>query len=276
MQFVKRVLLVGIVLIILLIILYMSGFPEKKRKPKERTQQQNITLQVAAASSLQNALEDIQTQYTKTHPNVSFSFTYDSSSTIQNQIQQGAPVDIFLSSSKSHMQTLIDQGLISEDHSVDLLKNRLVLAVPKDNPAGIETIEDLKKRTVSTILIGNPDVEPVGVYAKETLESLHLWNEAEKKIVYASTLAELASNVEQGAVDTALLYKTQATDAMTVVSAIPDHAHTPIIYPAGVVNTTKHLQEAERFIQYLQTKEAAAVFERYGFEALHSKQQYSK
>ena len=153
---------------------------------------------VLAAASMKDALEEIKTMYP--NENIVINYSYGASGTLQNQIEQGAPADIFISAADKQMDTLEEKGKIDADTRDVLLKNDLVLIAGKDNTA-IKSIDDLKKDSVKTIAVGEFASVPAGQYAKEALDSLRVFDTVKDKIVYGSDVRAVLNWVETSQAD---------------------------------------------------------------------------
>ena len=186
---------------------------------------------VFAAASLESALTQIAKTYQEQHPDVKFTFTFDSSGTLKTQIEQGAVCDLFLSAAQKQMNQLDSQDTTGENTDgldfvysetrIDLLENQVVLAVPPENPGKINSFTDLENGQY-LLCIGNEDV-PVGAYSLEILEYLgYSLDQMEEggQVTYASNVSEVARQVQEGAVDAGMVYATDAnTYGLTVVDA---------------------------------------------------------
>jgi len=227
-----------------------------------------VNLTVAAAASLQDAAEEIKAVYATKNPGVRITYNFSSSGTLQKQIEEGAPADLFISSGKSQMDALSRKGLIIEASRVDLLGNELVLIAGRD--ASITGFEDLAGPVVTRISIGTPETVPAGSYAKEVLTTLNLWDKLQPKMVLAKDVRQVLTYVETGNVDAGLVYRTDAVSGkkVKIVAAAPAGSHKPVVYPMAVMNNTGNKNASEEFAAYLSGREAAAVFEKYGFKTI--------
>lgn len=227
---------------------------------------EKVELIISAAASLKDAMEVIQSTYQEENPDVSLKFNFGSSGSLQQQISQGAPVDLFFSAAEDKFDLLVDEGAIEKEDGVDLLGNSLVLVVPKEKEA-INGFEDLAKAGIDHISIGTPETVPAGKYAKETLVKMDIWKVVESKAVYAKDVRQVLSYVETGNVNAGIVYKTDAlvSDKVKIAATADTATHTPIIYPIGIIKDSKQYEAAKEFYKYLQSKEAAEVFEKYGF-----------
>lgn len=236
-----------------------------------------VELVVFAAASLTGPLDVIAQTYEEINPGVDIIYTFDSSGTLKTQIEEGADCDIFISASQTLMDQLdgsADRGAnkggpdwIRQGTRVDLVGNQIVLAVPKGNPAGITSFEDLGSDKLSLVCIGNDDV-PAGSYALEVLDHLGLLGQlmSDAKITYGSNVKEVAAQIKEASVDCGIIY---ATDAFSAGLAVVDEAGQgqcrQITYPAAVIKNSKNPKEAQAFLDYLVTEDCAAVFEAAGF-----------
>lgn len=233
--------------------------------------QKNI-IQVSAAISLKDALADLKKMYARKAPNVEIQFNLASSGMLQKQIEEGAPVDLFISAGKKQMDDLSAKGLIAADTRSDLLGNELVLVVSKEKKGTIRTFADLADKAQS-MSIGQPETVPAGKYGKETLSYLKLWDKVEKKIMFAKDVRQVLAYVESGNVDAGLVYRSDAREMKsgTVAAIAPKGSHSPILYPMAAVTASKNKAETGRFMEFLKSKAAAKVFASHGFVPLAEK-----
>lgn len=228
---------------------------------------ESVQLTVFAAASLTETLNEIAEQYKTVAPNVELVFNFDSSGTLKTQIEEGADCDLFLSAAQKQMNALQDEDLINTDTRIDLLENKVVLAVPEGNPAGIQSFEDIGTDQCKLIALGNEDV-PVGSYSVEILTNLGILNELESgnKITYGSNVKEVTTQVKEAAADCGIVYATDAFSAgLETVDQATAEECSPVIYPAALTASTEHADEAQAFLDYLTTDDAAAIFASVGF-----------
>ena len=238
---------------------------------------------VFAAASLEETLTEIAQLYKEAAPDVTISFNFDSSGTLKTQIQEGADCDIFISAAPKQMNQLDAQGgeentegldFVLSDTRLDLLENKVTLAVSEGNPKGIESFDqlaDLLENGEVFLAMGNSDV-PVGQYTQKIFAYYGLDEEALAQagcLTYGSNVKEVTTAVSEAAVDCGIIYATDAFSAgLTVVDEATADLCGQVIYPAAVLNISKHPEAAQAFLDYLSTGEAAAVFERVGFTPL--------
>ncbi len=139
-----------------------SSAPAQNTAAPERQSAETVELTISAAASLTNALKEIQKSYEATNGHIKLSFNFGASGALQQQIENGAPVDLFLSATVKNMAELVDKGLIDESRHTNLLNNELVVVVPVDGKVSIEAAEDLTKAEVKTVAIGIPESVPAG------------------------------------------------------------------------------------------------------------------
>lgn len=225
-----------------------------------------VTLTVSAAASMQDAMNVIQLVHEEAHPEVTLVFNFGSSGSLQQQIEQGAPVDVFLSASPKQMNALEEKELLLEGTRRDLLKNSIVLvtSLNKDDVIGFD---DLSAASVGKLSIGEPDSVPAGQYGKEALESMGLYETVQSKIVFAKDVRQVLTYVETGNVDAGLVYSTdaQVSEQVQVVATALEDSHSPIIYPAAVIADSANPEIAQAFVDFLATEEAIAIFQDFGF-----------
>jgi molybdate transport system substrate-binding protein len=235
-------------------------------------------LVVFAAASMTEALTQIAELYKTVAPNVTLVYNFDSSGTLQTQIEEGAEADIFISAGQKQMSALDvtasadvnpnGQDFVLQGTRFDLLTNTVVLIVPTGSDKGIASFEDVATDKVSLIALGNSDV-PVGQYAQDVFTYLGLWDQlnADQKITFASNVKEVLAQVESAAVDCGVVYISDAVTGtgVTVVATAPEGSHKPVNYPAAVLKSTKNEQDAKDFLEYLKSDECSKVFTDIGF-----------
>lgn len=224
---------------------------------------------ISAAASLKDSLTEVQTAYQKKYPNITLTINYGGSGTLQQQIEQGAPADLFISAAKTQIDALDAKNLIIKTSKVDLLGNDLVLVVGKDNTT-ITSIEDLAKSTVSKVSIGTPESVPAGKYAQQALTKLNLWDTLQSKLVLTKDVTTVLSYVEAGNADAGFVYTSDAKGSakVKIVVTAPADSHTAIVYPATILTATKNQKEAQDFLTYLQGADAQKIFTNYGFKSV--------
>ncbi|WP_319633338.1 molybdate ABC transporter substrate-binding protein [Sinanaerobacter chloroacetimidivorans] len=262
---------ISLVLVILMIFaLAFTGCAGKPEKPPaaEGPTDESVEINISAAASLTDALTEIQAEYAK-ESNAVLQFNFAASGTLQKQIQEGAPCDLFISASKAHMDALQDAGLIVADSRRDLLGNALTLIAAAEKADAV-TPEALTGGDVTSISIGTPESVPAGKYAQEALENMGIWDQIQDKLILAKDVRQVLEYVDTGNVDCGLVYKSDALLLKTgvVIGDLPEDSHSPIIYPSALIVNSAQAEAAAKFYEFLQTDYAKGVFENYGFTVL--------
>jgi molybdate transport system substrate-binding protein len=221
---------------------------------------------VSAAISLKDSLDEISHLYTSEHPSAEVHFNLGGSGTLQRQIEQGAPVDIFISASPKEMDSLQSQGLLVPDTRRDLVKNSVVLIVPVDS-AGVSSFQDLAKPAVKNIAVGEPQTVPAGKYAQEVLMHLGIYDQLKPKLVLAKDVRQVLTYVETGNADAGIVYATDAkiSKKVAIAATAPEDTHSPVVYPGALIKSSKNPAGAKTFLEFLSGEKARAVFQKVGF-----------
>jgi molybdate transport system substrate-binding protein len=226
-----------------------------------------VTLNVAAASSLSNVLKAIDTLYTKTNPNVTISLNTGASGTLQTQIENGAPADVFLSAAASNMDSLQKENLIINNTRKNLLDNTLVMIVPNGSTLGLTSFNDLTLAKVTKIAIGDPKSVPAGVYAQAAFTELGITAQIQSKLILGANVTQVLTYVAGGNVDVGFVYSTDALSSkqVTVVATAPADINAQIVYPEAVLQASKNPDAAQDYLNFLSGAQAKALFLQYGF-----------
>jgi molybdate transport system substrate-binding protein len=225
-------------------------------------------LNISAAASLTDALEEIYAEYQKESNDV-INFNFAASGTLRTQILEGAPCDMFISASKGHMDELADENVIVPESRKDMLGNALTLIAATEK-ADVVTVENLTSADITSIAIGEPETVPAGNYAKQTLESLGVWDALQEKLIFAKDVRQVLEYIETGNADCGFVYRSDAAlmTSGVIVTDLPEESHSPIVYPAALIAGSANEAAAQVFYDYLQTDYAMGVFEKYGFTVL--------
>lgn len=241
---------------------------------------ESVDLVVFAAASMTETLNEIAGMYKEVAPNVTLTFNFDSSGKLLTQISEGADCDLFISAAPTQMNAM-DGSLIGDteknpngldlivtDSRIDLLENKVTLAVPEGNPKGIESFDQLAELLKSgdvMLAIGNSDV-PVGQYTQKIFAYYGLDESAMTDcLTYGNNVKEVTTQVSEAAADCGIIYATDAFSAgLEVVDSATAEMCGQVIYPAAVLKGEKE-EAAQAFLDYLQTADAMSVFESVGF-----------
>lgn len=223
------------------------------------------SLIVSAAASLKDTLTDIKADQQK---NLAISLTYNlgASGALARQIQNGAPADVFISAAANPMDALEKSGELLSGTRRDLVKNRLVLIVPKESQK-VTSFLDLKRADVQRIAIGEPRSVPAGQYAEQVFQTLKIYEALKPKFVYGNTVRQVLAAVESGNANAGIVYLTDAkTSTKVKIAAIASETdHAPIVYPIAVLKRSQNPQAATEFVRYLESDRGKLVFKKYGF-----------
>lgn len=217
---------------------------------------------LSAAASTRDAIEKVVVLFNEAYPDFEVDMNFGGSGALKIQIEQGAPVDIFLSANVNHYEDLVNDGYITE--GITYLGNRLVLITPQDN-TNIMSIEDLKH--VDRLALGTPESVPAGEYGYSALVEYELWETVRPNVVYAEDVRQVLQYVELGEVDAGIVYHTDAltSDAVDIIATFDSTSHESIEYPLGILESGAGKEAVIHFYEFLQSEKAREVFKAYGF-----------
>lgn len=223
---------------------------------------------VFAAASLKNALDEAAAASP-----VRATVSYASSSALARQIEAGAPAQIFLSADLAWMDYLQSRNLIQAQTRRNLLGNKLVLIAPAASKVQATPSKGFPLAPLlgdGRLALGDPNHVPAGKYAKAALESLGVWPSVQAKLAPAENVRAALALVARGESPLGIVYATDAAaePRVRVVGAFPEGSHPPVVYPAALTERAKS-SDAGRFLDFLGTPEARAVFEKHGFTPLN-------
>jgi molybdate transport system substrate-binding protein len=253
----------------LLLLVSCSNGPDRTAADKSKTKGE---LTISAASSLYDVLTDVKEEFSKVHPSIDVTINFGGSGVLQQQILQGAPIDLFIFADKEKADHLVEQGLVEKNSAKEFLGNRLVVVQSTAKKTNIADMKDLLSPSIKKIAIGTPETVPAGKYAKQALENMGIWDQLESsgKLVPAKDVRQVLTYVETGNVDAGFIYKTdaQTSGKIKIIKEIPDDSHDPIIYSTGIVKTSKHKKEAAIFSEFLTGSKAKKIYQKYRFKVL--------
>lgn len=228
---------------------------------------QTGSLLVAAAASLQDAIEELDPLFESAYPGMTVNYNFAASGTLQQQIEQGAPVDLFISAATKQMDALQDEGLIQTSTRRNVLTNSLVLVVPRNSSLGLTSFRQLTRSSVRRVSVGEPRSVPAGQYAEELFRNLGIWDQLQSKLIFGNSVRNVLGTVESGNADAGVVYATDAkiSDQVTQVATAPSNLHSPIVYPMAVIADSRNSQAALAYAQFLTSQAAQDVFRDYGF-----------
>jgi molybdate transport system substrate-binding protein len=223
-------------------------------------------LTVFAAASLTDALKEIDATYEKTSGD-KIAFNFAASGTLELQIRHGAPSDIFFSADEAKMNDLDKDGLLEPNTRHDLLGNTLVIIVPAYSKLSLTSAAGLADPKVKKIALGQAKIVPAGTYSEAYLKKIGIWDQVQARVIPQENVRAALAAVETGNVDAGIVYKTDALQSkkVRIVYEVPAAEGPTIVYPAALVKGSKHADAAKKFLDYLGSPDALAVFARDGF-----------
>lgn len=219
---------------------------------------------VSGAASLKDALNSIGQLYQKSHPQTRVNFNFGSSGTLQKQIEQGAPVDVFVAASDANMNALLTQNLADKHARFTFARGELVLIAPRDS--SLKSLADA--RQVRNFAIGGPGV-PAGDYARAALKFYGLTEVLAPKMVYAKDVRGVLSLVASGNADAGLVYRTDALVSrdVKIVGALSPRSHAPIRYPMALLKGAPNAREGREWVRFCKSAAVKKILRGYGFGA---------
>ena len=233
---------------------------------------QDTQLTVFAAASLKNALDEVDAAFTEA-TGIKVMVSYESSSTLVKQVDQGAQADVFISADLQWMDYASEHKLIKPDTRFNLLGNRLVLIAPKASKVDKVQIGqgfDLAKLVGDgRIAVANVKTVPAGRYAKTALEKLDAWTAAEPKLAQAENVRATLALVARAKTPVGIVYETDAKvePNVKIVGVFPEGSYPAVTYPVAQTADSKNAAAAS-YLTFLRTNAAKAVFDKYGFNYL--------
>lgn len=221
---------------------------------------------VSAAASLTDAFKEISQNYQAKYPDGKVLLNFGASGSLLQQIDKGAPVDVFASADQETMDQAQQKGLIQAGTRVDFVKNNLVVITPADSKLKLAKLADLKQAQVKRIALGNPASVPVGRYSKAAMEKYNVWGAVQDKIIHTQNVRQSLDYVARGEVDAGFVYGTDAkvmNNKVKVSFIVP--LDVAITYPIAEINQSKNSAEAKRFMAYVLSKDGQKVLAKYGF-----------
>lgn len=263
----------SVILLMLTILVISACSNQQENKDTSKPKAAAVELTISAAASLTDAMQEIQKNYESKEHNVKLQLNFGASGALQQQIEQGAPVDLFLSAASKNLKALVDKQLISSDQQTNLLANTLTLITAAEPKVAVHEVKDLLNKRIQKIAMGIPESVPAGKYAEEALTKSGVWNELQPKLVQAKDVRQVLQYVQTGNADAGFVYATDAlsTDQVKIAYNVDPKLYTPINYPIGIIKKAAHPKEAKQLYDYLQSKEAMDVFMKYGFSVPESK-----
>ena len=226
---------------------------------------------VAAAASLAEAMEHVGREFQRSH-GIDVRIDLGSSGLLRRKIEMGIPMDVFVSASSRDMDLLERSNFLLAETRQDILINSLVCLVPSDSPWSITSARDLLQDHIRWVAIGNPEHVPAGMYAKQALGKLGLWEQLSKKLAICIDVRAVSAQVEAATAQAAIVYKTDvdAVDKARIAFAFPPSTYEPIVYPGSVLKVASRVDDAKAFLSFLNSAQAARIFRANGFQVIRN------
>jgi molybdate transport system substrate-binding protein len=257
--------LAGLLLLALLVITSCANTSELTITVKP------IELTVCAGVGLTDAIKEINSLYMQENKNITIIANFAAAGTLQKQIEQGAPADVFFSPGISQMDALQEGGLIINETRQDLLNNKIVLVVPINSTLDITGFMDLLNEDVAKVAIGDPEFVPAGMYGIQALDAYGITEQLQPKLILCNDVRQVLSYVESGNVEAGIVYASDAviTNKVKIVAEAPDEVNRKIAFVGAVIKSSKNVEAAKAYIAFLSSDEASAIFEKYGFSMVN-------
>lgn len=222
---------------------------------------------VSAAASLSGPLNEIVDEFQKQYPDTVVTLQFGASGKLAQQIQQGAPVDVFLSADEKRMDILAAQNMILSNTKTAFTKNKLVLIANKNSNVSIDSLNELPSSKQSQITIGNPESVPAGTYARQALKKVGVWDSLKGDLVFTKDVRQVLTYVESGNTDLGFVYASdlKRSDLVKEVTGIDKGLYEPIIYPAAVTSSSEETEKAKLFVEFLKSEKAQSILANAGF-----------
>ena len=266
MKILKKLGMMGLVLSLTMGAVGCSSTSGDDSSNGDTSSEETVTLNISAAASLQEAMVELEEKFKEIEPNVKLEVNLGASGSLQQQIEEGAPCDVFISAGEKQMTALEDKDLLLEGTNKTLLTNDLVLVASEGTE--IKDLETLDTDDITKIAIGDPESVPAGKYAKEVLDNTKLYDKVEGKLVLAKDVKEVLSWVQQGNAQVGFVYLSDAQGAEGVEVAYTTEAdtHSAINYPIAVLKASEKQDKAKAFEDFLLSDEGQTILEKYGFK----------
>jgi molybdate transport system substrate-binding protein len=250
-------------LVLIIGTVFSASSPSFAESPKEIT--------VSAAISLKNAFEEMRRLYESQEPGAKVIFNFGASGDLRQQIEGGAPVDVFASAAQKDMNEAEKKGLIAVGSRVNFAANSVVLIVPLKSGPAIKSFAGLKSKNIGKIAVGNPRTVPAGRYAEEVLKYYKMEDRIKDKLIFTENVRQVLDYVSRDEVDAGIVYSTDAmvrSKEVAVVATAPEASHKPVVYPIAVVKASKNSKLARAFIALVTSPEGKVILAKYGFKTV--------
>lgn len=234
------------------------------KKVEDSQKYKNVELTVAAASDLTLAFKEIGENFQKS-TGCKVTITYGSTGTTAQQIENGAPYDVFASADEKVLDDLIKKNKVISDTKQLYAIGRVGLATSKKSSLQVKELNDLLKPEIKKIAIANPDHAPYGLAAKQALQSAGLWDEVKDKMVYGKNIQDTLTLITTGNADAGFIALSIYKKDEVNFQLVDDKLHQPLKQAMGVIKGTKNEELARKFISYVDGEEGRPIMKKYGF-----------
>lgn len=232
-----------------------------------KTPPPSSALLVGAATSLQPVLQSITPAYRQAYPDRTIDYNFSASGILQQQIERGIPIDVFISAAEKQMKALQEKGLLRTDTVQNFLTNQLVLITPKESAEHSLDFRQLVKPEIKRISIGEPRTVPAGEYAMEVFRNLGIVDRVRSKLIYANNVKAVLTAVEMQEVDAGIVYITDAksSEKVTIAAIADSKLHSQISYQIAILKSSLSPDLARQYINFLRSSSGKDIFKKYGF-----------
>jgi molybdate transport system substrate-binding protein len=227
---------------------------------------QPVALTVAAASSMQNAFSEIGALF-EAQTGQKVIFVFASSGQLTQQIENGAPYDLFAAANIAFIDRLEQQNLVLTDTIARYARGRIVLAVNKNSGLQALTLDDLLSNQITHIAIANPEHAPYGVAAMEALQSAGVWEQVRPKLVYAENIRQALQFIQTGDAQVGIIALSDANVPEIAWTLLDETLHNPLDQALAVLASSPNHQNARQFANFINSPEGIAILAKYGFSS---------
>lgn len=240
-----------------------TGCTSKTQEPAQQTE-----IVISAASSLTDALNEAKKEFEAEHPEMKITYNFGSSGTLVQQIQSGAPTDLFIAASKKYMDDLEKKDLTDKNTRFNLASNEIVLIGGKDKSTTVNSFQGLAQLQDKKLAIGDPNSVPAGKYGEEVLQHFNVLETAKKSFVMGSSVRQVLTYVESGNAEFGLVFASDAlvSSKVKVLATSEPGWHSEIQYPCSMIKATNHKEEVNAFISFLKGEKGKGILKKYGFK----------
>jgi len=222
------------------------------------------TLTVAAAADLHFAFTEISRQFQK-ETGVPVTLVFGSSGQLAQQIENGAPFDLFAAASEAYIDRLAARGLIVPGSRQLYAQGRLAIVVNRQSGRTVERLEDLADPSLGPIAIANPDHAPYGLAARQALERAGLWEQVQPRIVMGENVRQALQFVQTGDAPVGIVALSVADVPEVRYTLISPDLHEPINQALAILKSSAQPELARRFIEFVNGPVGRPIMRRYGF-----------